>query len=484
MRPRSLMLHLLAWVMAALLLVWASFILVGWRTGVHEAEELTDGHLAGVAALLVGQRDVAFVEPVPRPAVDLPQDSELKGHDYQQSMSVVVWDDAGRVLTRTGEAPALPYDVADGFADVLLGEPPTAWRTFTRWDSPSHGRRIAVLVSVDERDMLASDIAAQMVEPGLALLPVIALVLGLAIRRGLRPLHQLSQDVGALDASRATALPTDQPPRTEFKAVVEAINMLLGRQRATLEREREVASEIAHELRTPLASLALNARALHGDLSDVERRQSLERLERDALHAGHVLSQMLALARASRTELAEAAAPLDLVSLAQGVVAEYAQAALDAGHELALEAPAAMRLEGHAVLLEVALRNLIENALVHTPAGTTVEVQIDANARWLQVVDNGLRHTPDKARARVPARASAHAGAVAGALGHEGGPPQDGVLVATAARAQPVRPSRLGLGLGHRVVEKIASLHGARFASQDAPPGFDTCYRIDFSGKA
>lgn len=444
MKQPSLTLHLLAWVMGALLLVWTSFIVVGWRTGIQEAEELTDGHLAGVAALLIGQRNSEFIDRVPEPSVGLSADTELKDHDYQQSMSVVIWDAAGRVLTHTGEAPAVPFSASEGFADVLLGEPPTAWRTFSRWDAPGHdGRRITVLLNVDERDTLARDIAEQMAEPGLWLLPVIALVLGLAIRRGLRPLHELSRDVHALDASKATALPAHQP-RAEFKAVVNSINTLLGRQHAALTRERELASEIAHELRTPLASLALHARSLRGRLSDDERNASLERLEQDALRAGHVLGQLLALARASRAELAEAAQPLDVAELAHRVVADYAQAALDASHELALVAPCTFPINGHAVLLEMALRNLIENALGHTPPGTTVEVQLDARARWLQVCDDGLR--------------VAAAGRVADAAG----------------------TTALGLGLGHRVVEKIAGVHGAGFAAVPAPVGFDTCYRVDF----
>ena len=194
-----------------------------------------------------------------------------------------------------------------------------------------------MLLNVDERDSLARDIAEQMAEPGLWLLPVIALVLGLAIRRGLRPLHELSRDVHALDVSKATALPAHQP-RAEFNA----------------------------------------------------------------------------------------------------------QAALDASHELALVAPCTFPINGHAVLLEMALRNLIENALGHTPPGTTVEVQLDARARWLQVCDDGLR--------------VAAAGRVADAAG----------------------TTALGLGLGHRVVEKIAGLHGAGFAAVPAPVGFDTCYRVDF----
>jgi two-component system, OmpR family, sensor histidine kinase QseC len=440
MKQATLMQHLLAWVLAALVLVWASFIVVGYRTGIHEADELTDGHLASVASLLLSQRDAMFV--LPREPLRAGQ-SSMQDHDYKQSLSIVVWDAAGQVLTWSGDAPHPPFATGAGFADLQLGDPPEVWRTFAQWDGPQRTRRVMVLLSLQERDELAEDIAEQMAMPGLWLLPVIALALGFAIRRGLQPLHELSRDVRELDVTQSTVLRSPHPQK-EFKAVVDSINMLLQRQHAVLSRERQVAGELAHELRTPLASLALHARSLRGAVSHAERDASLARLEQDALRAGEVLTHLLALARASRTELAEAGQPLDLAELARRVVGDYAQAALDSGHELAFSGPSSHAITGHAVLLELALRNLIENALRHTPRGTTVEVQIDPAGHWVQVCDNGSH----AAASPPPARISP-------ALG-------------------------LGLGLGHRVIEKIAAIHKAHLALVPAPTGFDTCYRITF----
>ncbi len=442
MKQSTLMQHLLAWVLGALVLVWASYIVVGYRTGIHEADELTDGHLASVASLLLSQRDAMFVLPREPLGAALPS---MQGHDYQQSLSIVVWDATGKPLTWSGDAPHPAFATSAGFADLQLGAPPEAWRTFAQWDGPQRTRRVMVLLNLQERDELARDIAEQIAMPGLWLLPVIALALGFAIRRGLRPLDELSRDVRELDATQSTVLRSPHPQR-EFKAVVDSINTLLQRQHAALSRERQVAGELAHELRTPLASLALHARSLRGAVSPAERDASLARLEQDALRAGEVLTHLLALARASRTELAEAAQALDLAELARRVVGDYAQAALDSGHELAFSGPPSHSVTGHAVLLELALRNLIENALRHTSRGTLVEVQIDPAGQWVQVCDNG-RH-----------------GAASPPPAHSGTAPTLG----------------LGLGLGHRVIEKIAAIHKAHLSLVPAPAGFDTCYRITF----
>ena len=433
--------HLLAWALGALVLVWGCFVLLGYKTGEHEADELTDGHLASVSSLLLPM--LAGNQGLNRQATPSPPNNELKAHDYQRSLSVFVWDARGTLVASTGDAPLPPFTSPDGFATLLLGEQREPWRAFSRWDE-NHTRKLTVLLSELERDDLAADIAEQVIEPGLWLLPVVALMLGLAIHRGLLPLRALAEEVHGLDIQRAEGL--HGPARyEEFAATVDAINRLVDRYHGALTRERALANEFAHELRTPLASLALQARGVRDAPPGPMQQAALARLQDDALRAGDVLTHLLALARASRAELNEAAQPLDLEALAQRVVAEFAPAAHAGGRELGLESPGPFPVSGHAVLLELALRNLLENALAHTPPGTQVEVALDPARGWLQVSDDG------------PARA----GNVADG---EGG----------NVRA-------LRLGLGYRVIEKVAALHGARFEPDLLLPGQRRGWRLYFA---
>lgn len=440
---QSLTTSLMAWALGALLIVWGCFMVLGYKTGIHEADELTDGHLASVALLeLAGHISSSSTLSE---IGSLPGHTNLKSHDYQRSMSVLVWDASGNILMRTGKAPLVAFSTTEGFETLQLGTPAVAWRTFSRWDGPAHTRRVMVLLNAVERDELAEDIAEQVTGPGFWLLPVVALALGFAIHRGLRPLYALSRDVDALNIHQPSPLHGPYVQR-EFRAVVDSINTLAGRYQAAVSRERELATELAHELRTPLASLTLQARALRQATSPEEHEQFLLQLERDALRAGQVLSNLLTLARASRTEIVETQQTVDLDKIARTEVAEFGQSALDSGHDLALVSPGPFVLTGHAVLLGLVLRNLVENALSHTPSGTQIEVQLDPHARWLQVCD-----TAEQATSAPPAKP----------------------LEAGPSRA-------LGFGSGHRVVEKIAAIHDAQFDRVAAPPGFTSCYRLSF----
>lgn len=435
----SLQLTLLAWVLAALALVWGSFVAWGYQTGVTEAGELTDGHLASVASLTLNwhvQDDVPVGE-----ATALKPPPGLHAHDYQESLSVVLWSDKGVLISRTGKAPLPVFDLEQGFA-TIGSDSQQSWRSFTQW-SQDKTAKVTVMISLAERDSLADDIAMQMIEPGLWLLPIIVIALGVAVRRGMRPLNQVTQRVEALDLSRDQRVSDANVPH-ELSPMVNAINTLLDRQQEALERERNLANEVAHELRTPLAAIVLQAQALQsGSQADHAAMQAaLQRIGQDALHAGHVLDQLLTLARAGRGMLDAPLQSVNWADIARDVAAAQAQIAWQREDVLAVDAPACVMVRGNPLLLDSALRNLVENAVRHTPEGTQIEVQVgcdeSSGLAWLQVCDDGRR---DAATAHVPPADSLH--------------------------------------LGHEIVSRVMQAHGGRFMQKDAPQGFTTCYRME-----
>lgn len=442
-RAPTLTRHLLVWALGTLFLLWAIFVYLGYRAGQHEADELTDGHLASVAALLLSSEGLllnasngALLErPTDRPS--------LKAHDYQQSIRAIMWNREGQVIGLTELAPSVSFDSPDGFSELKLGPSQQSWRAFTRWND-AQNRRVTVLTSEADRNALADDIAAQIGEPGWWLLPIMLLGLGLAIHRGLAPLRELSSEVHGLEVQHPKPLAV-RSQHEELRATVDAINSLVHKYDQALGRERQLADTFAHELRTPLTALGLATEELRAIGSSAAQQEALLRVDVAARKANQVMAHLLALARAGRTSLAEAPVPVDLVAIARRQLADHVPAADAAGHELSYTGDEAAWVQGHPVLIEIAVRNLLENALGHAPAFSLIEVQVDADAGSLKVCD---------------------------------GPCAAAATAATAPAAAPVLG--LGLGLGHQVIQRIAEVHGGRFAEVEPPAGFRRCYGLYF----
>ena len=425
---RTLWRHLLIWTLGAQLAVWVVMVAVGWSSSQRETRKFTDGHLVAVAQLWMGtapwsERDAAHDLPVPREAV----------HEYAQDVAILMWDN-GRLVTDSDKLAAgldmtkLPDK---GLVTVVVRDAqgmPHDWRAYVEtFRADGRERRVAAMLDLKKRYALAGDIAEHLAEPAILLLPLVALGMWWTIRRGLRPLDRLSDEVAALDAFAGQRLETQHRFR-EFASTVTAINTLVDTLQSQAQRERQFASDVAHELRTPLAVITLQARAAQAEATP----ERLARLEQEALRAGRILTQLLDLARAQRAatplgggEPAEAAQPTALGEVAARLLSAHAQLAHESRHEMSLtQAPGEVRVVLQPMLLELALRNLIENALRHTPPDTQVEVSVwrDASGCGVSVSDDGQRSGAFAPPAQAPS----------------------------------------GLGLGLRLVERIAEQMGAR----------------------
>lgn len=447
-RPRQKVLwrHLWGWTLSALTLVWLTLMAVAWYTGHHETEEMSDGYMLGVARL--------WLAVSPGAVGELAQPLAREGlRSYVQDVAVIEWQ-GERVVTDTHRMQAgLGLDAAPAAGasvrhyEGAMGSGP--WRMVVAEaaatpDAPR--RRVAVLMNMAQRVDLGRDVAEHVARPALLVLPLVALGLWWTLRRGLRPLDQLSEEVAKLDAFAGQRLGNQHRFR-EFSSTVQAINTLVDTLQTRAQRERAFASDVAHELRTPLSAIALQARAAQREPSP----EHLAQLEHEALRAGRILAQLLDLARAQRTGVnglsGEVVAPVELGALATDLISRHAQMGYESGHELSLVQPdTPVRVRAQPMLLELALRNLLENALRHTPAGTQVCVEV-----WQTPQAVGLSVSDDGQRSARPQPASAG-------------------TVAPADTA--------GLGLGLRLVERIAEQLGAQFLRDEGDTPMTTRFTL------
>ena len=282
------------------------------------------------------------------------------------------------------------------------------------------GSRIAVSQETRIRDQIARQSALYATLPLLLLVPVLLAVMLMLIRLMLRPLAELSRTVDARQEHDLKPLPkTDLP--TELQPFVNAINGLLGRTGAAMESQRRFVADAAHELRSPLAALSLQAERLHAAPMSPEATERLETLQAGIRRSRHLLEQLLLLARAQNARwgqgqaaaaVASAPAVVAVLPVMRRVLEDLLPLADQKGLNLGIsaapgathdtEADEQIRVAADEMALYTLLRNLVDNAIRYTPAGGQIDLWVDRHGTEvvMAVQDDGPG-IPAEERARV-----------------------------------------------------------------------------------
>ena len=259
--------------------------------------------------------------------------------------------------------------------DKLRGEAVRVASTWIELPQPD-GPPLKVLVQMAEtrekQQLLAAEIIKGVLLPQFAILPLAVLLIWLALVRGIKPLSELedrirerrSDDLSPLDDS---AVPVEVAP------LVASVNGLLMRLKDSLATQKRFLADAAHQLKTPLAGLRMQADLAQreGAKAD-ELKQSLKQIGRSSMRATHTVNQLLALARAEGGGGSLAPQSCDLARLTIDVVREAVPRAMDKRIDLGYDGhqPGApgVQIEGHATLLKELIRNLVDNAIAYTPS--------------------------------------------------------------------------------------------------------------------
>lgn len=282
------------------------------------------------------------------------------------------------------------------------------------------GSRIAVSQETRIRDQIARQSALYATLPLLLLVPVLLAVMLMLIRLMLRPLAELSRTVNARQEHDLKPLPKSGLP-TELQPFVNAINGLLGRTGAAMESQRRFVADAAHELRSPLAALSLQAERLHAVPMSPEATERLETLQAGIRRSRHLLEQLLLLARAQNArwgqgQAAATAASVPTVVAVLPVMRRVLEDLLPLADQKGLnlgisaapgvthdaEADERIRVAADEMALYTLLRNLVDNAIRYTPAGGQIDLWVDQRGTEvvMAVQDDGPG-IPAEERARV-----------------------------------------------------------------------------------
>jgi signal transduction histidine kinase len=207
----------------------------------------------------------------------------------------------------------------------------------------------------------------------------------LSIHRALRPVAKAAQEAGHLDPLDPSHLINQTGMPREIADLAAAVNRSLARIGTLMKSQRLFTTAVAHEIRTPLAMMKL-------ELGNIEHPRA-RKIEADLDALAGFVGQITALGRLESADRA-VFRPVDLAKLADWVVTDIAPLVYDLNHTIAYSNLGAGSVEGHTPLLQDALRNLIENAVKHTPEGAAIEVIAGSGPRMTVKDDAGVFDAP------------------------------------------------------------------------------------------
>ncbi len=400
LRPKSIKQFLIISLLGLLLMSFIANFFFNRYLASHEIDELYDAQLAQTSRILQGLID----KPVNEIDFDHLNNALLntlnvyeqlgeegrsdEGHGYEGKLAIQIWDSEGNLLVKTPTAPMYALSLfKDGY--YLKQYQNYNWYVFTHQLSDN-----GLWIILAERSDIRGELAERLSNSAMGNLLVTGLLLTLAliglVHLGLKPLARLEQQLEDRHIDRLEPVNLGRSAPSELRPLVQALNNLIARLKSDFDRERRFLGDVAHELRTPLAGLRLNAQLGLQSTHETQTRRHLQRILEGIDRSTHLVSQLLTLARLDTPELG-AKQTIDLAELA---AEQFAQLL----HQLAPEQPPQLQLElqqsqltGHPILLQILLRNLLENAIKFSPANgiITIASQASAKGTLLTIEDQG-----------------------------------------------------------------------------------------------
>lgn len=420
----SLRSRLLWFVLVAILLAAVLQAVTAYRGALQQADAMFDDHLQQMARSLRGG--------VP---LGIPQAEDDDGTGFD--LYVQIWGQDGTQIFRSTRS-ALPPRAVLGFSDVEAHG--NRYRVYTL-QTPLQTVQIAQNLSA--RTARARALALRAVLPFSLLTPLLMLAVWWIINRSLAPIERARRQVANRAADDFSPLAEGGLP-DEVRPLVNEINLLFGRVRGAFDAQKNFVADAAHELRSPLTALKLQAQALRRSDEDPSAREAgIARLNQGIDRAIRLVEQLLLLAReeAGTGQAPGSAGRVDLQTVEKLAVADVLPQArhkhIDLGLTESPPVPANVEVNGQAEALRILLRNLLDNAVKYTPPGGQVDVSLHIeNGQPVLTVEDSGPGIAAQDRARV----------------------FDRFFRASDAATE------TGSGLGLAIVKVIADRHGATLA--------------------
>ncbi|MBP0594833.1 two-component sensor histidine kinase [Paraburkholderia sp. LEh10] len=452
MRSTSIRRRLMWLILVSVGAVWAVMFAWSFSNATREVDEWDDARLVQLAHLLVeldGHNltrlaatgvDVRNEYTRASPAVDDDSDATPRYALFD------VRDAAGRVIAESPGLAAMnrpiePGEAAEGVHRLTVGA--QMWLAYALRDSAT-GRTVRVLEPANVRSDLSTGVASRIARPIVVALPVLALLVWFSVGHSFKPLSAISKAVRARDGRNLEPIQVNPAP-AEVRPLVEAINQLLARLQLSIMRERAFTADAAHELKTPLAAIKVQAQVALAAQDNAQQRQAMQRVVQGVDRSAHLAEQLLLLARLDERETITTSA-VRLHEVANEAVAFRAPHAEEKSMAVMLAGDRDAEVYADRALARTLIDNLLDNAIKYGDVGGRVHISVLADAQTVSVTvsDNGPG-VSDEERARLTDRF--FRGSTASASGNGSGL---GLSIVARIAAHFNAQIHIGSGIGRR----------------------------------
>ena len=344
----------------------------------HEAEELQDDLLRQTAA---------YINPKTTDYTQIGSENHILIQTFGQEDTVPLSDTLGE-----------GFHTIKGSVDDDDDDDDDEYRAYIR-QTPQG--KIAVLQETEYRDDLAATAAYQSVLPLLIALPLMILLTVWITYRAMRPVKTLSAALGKRRSDDLSPLDGEGVP-SEIQGFVTAINQLLQRTGENIRRQQRFIADAAHELRSPLTALSLQAERLTKLPQSDEAREQTGLILQSIQRNRHLLEQLLTHARAQGSETQRNLTDISLQAQFRRVLQELMPLALDKQQDIGVAVENDLRIRADDTEIYTLIKTFTDNAIRYTPAGGRIDIGFSETPTTLTIwVEDDGPGIPAAERSRV-----------------------------------------------------------------------------------
>ncbi|AUA59366.1 Sensor protein qseC [Achromobacter spanius] len=433
----SLRARLLFFLLAAIVVGALAQGAIAYRSTLAQADDIFDSLLQRTALSLGTGDGLLSTGPTQSRGAATPMADDL---------IIQIWTPDGlRVFNSRSRRP-LPDQIVLGFSDARMEG--TTYRVYAL-ATPFQVIQVAQDMAV--RKHMARELALRTIAPIAAASPLLMLIVWCVVSWSLRPVKRARAQVAARQPEDLSPVNVQGLP-DEIRPLILELNLLLERMRGAFAQQKQFVGDAAHELRSPLAALRLQLQALQRAGDPETRLVAEQRLAAGIDRATRLVEQLLSMARHESAAEQTPAGPVDLADVLRQALSETLTQANAKSIAVDLEGALDARVQGHRDALVLLARNLLDNAIKHSPTGGRIRLRLETSPDTAAfIIDDEGPGIPRAERERVFDRFYRAEG-----------------------------NTQHGSGLGLSIVRAIADQHHAEIFLDDAPGGQGLRARVEF----